>query len=208
MFQLSTPLAEEGLGPCTGLVLFKTDKQSAWDLNPEPCSRLPRVLSRFRGHYFTQPLLSMALAPPHTSSFTQGPGTALGWAFVVTLRKRPVSGDQTVTVPTQGASGTGAQRPGEGSRSDWELTCRWEEVSQQETGEQVQTQARRFQTRTPLLCLLIYKVGIRRMEQAGWGENRMGTSADRGAPGWHTVGLTLGQLLLTPGNWLLHKEVL
>lgn len=35
-----------------------------------------------------------------------------------------------------------------------------------------------------------------------------GTGADHGAPGWHTVGLTLLQLLLTPENWLLHKEVL
>lgn len=112
MFQLLTPVAEEGLGHCTGLVLIKTDKQRAWDLNPEPCARLPCFLSWLRGHYFTKALPSMALAPPHTSSFTQGPGTALGWAVVI-LREHPVSGDQILIVPTQRASGTAAQRPGE-----------------------------------------------------------------------------------------------
>lgn len=104
------PIRRRGLGPCTASVLVKTNKQRAWDLNPEPCSR---VRSQLQGHYFTKPLLSMALASLHTSSFTQGSG------IVVMPKEHPVSGDQTLTVPTQGASGTGAPRPGEpGARGE------------------------------------------------------------------------------------------
>lgn len=34
MFQLFTPLTDEGLGPYTGVVLVKINKQRAWDPNP------------------------------------------------------------------------------------------------------------------------------------------------------------------------------